>query len=80
VRLGHPWRWISRLVSRITWTHITRVAGLLALGYEVLVQQADRPSLMIVIGAMILGTEAFMRDRRFLTDSKRRDSSDDGSE
>ena len=54
---------LSRLLQQITWRHIVRAAGLAALTYEVVVDQVDRPSLMIVIGSMILGVEMFHRDR-----------------
>lgn len=57
-------RWLENLVHGITWLHVTRFVGIVALLYEVAVEQVDKPSLMIVIGAMILGTEAFSMGRR----------------
>lgn len=54
-------RWVSRLLTRITWLHITRMAGLVGLYYELVYDQIDKPSVMVVIGGMILGTEALAR-------------------
>ncbi len=45
----------------ITWLHVTRALGLAGLAYEIVVDQTDKPSVMIVIGAMILGTESVAR-------------------
>ncbi len=46
---------------RVTWLHVTRAVGLAGLAYEVVVDKVDRPSVMIVLGAMILGTESVAR-------------------
>jgi hypothetical protein len=46
---------------RAKWLHVTRAAGLAGLAYEVVWDKVDRPSLMIVLGAMILGTESVSR-------------------
>ncbi len=45
----------------VTWLHVTRLLGLAGLAYEVVVDQTDKPSVMIVLGAMILGTESVAR-------------------
>ncbi len=57
-------RWVTSLARRVTWLHVTRTIGLAALIYEVIGDAADRPSLMIVVGAMILGTEGLALGRK----------------
>lgn len=42
----------------VTWLHLTRVLGVMGLTYEIVVDKTDKPSVMIVVGAMILGTES----------------------
>ena len=57
-------RWLQILLEELTWLHFTRLVGVSVLIYEVVVDQVDRPSLMVVIGAMILGTETiFHKDK-----------------
>lgn len=51
-------------MRRFKYLYVTRTIGLVALGYEVLVEKVDKPSVMIVVGAMILGTEALSLGRR----------------
>lgn len=41
-----------------TWIVVTRIMGLAGLVYEIVVDKIDRPSVMIVLGAMILGAES----------------------
>lgn len=41
-----------------TWIHFTRIIGLAGLVYEVVVDKTDKPSVMIVLGTMILGAES----------------------
>ena len=48
---------------KVPWLYFTRALGTLALIYEVVVDKVDKPSVMVVVGALILGTEAFSRDR-----------------
>lgn len=57
-------RWLTRAMRRFKYLYVTRTIGLVALGYEVLVEKVDKPSVMIVVGAMILGTEALSLGRR----------------
>ena len=56
----HPFRgWLKGFHRRyFTWIHVTRVFGLAGLVYEVVVDKVDKPSVMIVLGAMILGAES----------------------
>lgn len=57
-------RWVARLARHLTWVYFTRLVGIAALGYEVLIDKVDKPSVMIVVGAMILGTEGLALGRR----------------
>jgi hypothetical protein len=63
-------RWFTRALSRVTWTHLTRAAGLIGLAYEITVDKIDRPTVLIVLGSMILGVEAFRKDRSEATKTK----------
>lgn len=51
-------------LRRLSWLHLTRTVGIAILIYEVVADQVDRPSLMIVVGAMILGTEGLALGRK----------------
>lgn len=43
------------------WKYFTRLLGVAALIYEVVVEKADKPALMVVVGSMVVGTEAIQR-------------------
>ena len=56
-------RWMNRIATELTWLHFTRAAGLGLLFYEAIIDKADKPSVMVVVGAMILGTETLFQHK-----------------
>jgi hypothetical protein len=54
-------RWFRRFargVRRITWIHFVRLFGIAGLYNEIYVSKLDRPVVVMLLGAMILGTES----------------------
>lgn len=57
---------LKRWVLSITWTHILRGAGLVGIAVEAS-RGIERPSLLVLYGAMIGVPELYKRDRRSST-------------
>ena len=46
-----------RISSRVTWIHVCRVLGVAGLAYEILIDKIDKPTVLIVLGMMVVGAE-----------------------
>ncbi len=57
-------RWVARARRRVSWLYVTRALGIAGLIWETVFDKVDKPSVMIVLGAMVLGTEGLSLGRR----------------
>lgn len=44
--------------NRVKWLYVTRVLGICGLGYEIVFDKTEKPMVLMILGMMILGTEA----------------------